>query len=64
MKDGADKAPRHATYIGDAVYAQYDVYGRVLLTTDSHEEKHAQNSIVLEPEVLHNLMQWLERTRK
>lgn len=47
------------SYIGDAVYAQYDRYNRLVLTTGSHREEEAENVIVLEPEVWNELLRYV-----
>lgn len=47
------------TYLGDGVYVR-SVRGDVLLTTGSHHEGEADNRIVLEPEVLHSLLTYLQ----
>jgi hypothetical protein len=49
------------TYLGDAVYAELDRYGDLVLTTEDGIQE--TNRIVLEPEVLLNLEQYLERER-
>jgi hypothetical protein len=48
---------RYKAYLGDAVYAEWDGHGRVVLTTEYAE--HATNTITLEPEVLDALQQCL-----
>jgi hypothetical protein len=45
------------TYVGDAVYADIDTAGRVVLTTENGIE--ATNTIVLEPEVLAVFLRWI-----
>lgn len=62
VSDDATKPPRSATYLGDAVYAQRDAFGNILLTTDNHDPRLAQNSIVLEPQVWEQLAAWVKRT--
>lgn len=47
------------TYLGDSVYAQIEHSGIVILTTNSHVRAHADNVIILEPEVLDRLTRWL-----
>ena len=47
-------------YLGDAVYASVDEFGRLILTTDSHLPADANNMIVLEPEVLAQLRAYLD----
>jgi hypothetical protein len=47
----------YKAYLGDAVYAEWDELGRVVLTTEYAE--HATNTITLVPEVLDALQQCL-----
>lgn len=48
----------NARYIGDAVYVQKtDMH--VILTTASHRLEEADNTIYLEDEVLHSMLDWL-----
>ena len=49
------------TYLGDAVYAVFDQYGDLVLTTE--DGRGATNTIVLEPEVLAALWLYVERTK-
>lgn len=42
-------------YLGDGVYAHVDDIGRLVLTTGHHEPNRADNTIVLEPEVMNSL---------
>lgn len=49
-------------YLGDSVYAKFDGFG-VVLTTDSHEDKDAGNRIVLEPEVVSELVAYIDRIK-
>jgi len=46
-------------YLGDAVYAELDSFGAVVLTTE--DGISTTNRIVLEEETLDALMQWIER---
>jgi hypothetical protein len=48
-------ADKKTTYIGDAVYAEWDGY-YVILLTDSHD--HPSNRILLEPEVFDRLIEF------
>ncbi len=48
-------------YLGDAVYADIDAYGALVLTTE--DGLRATNRIVLEPEVLAALEGYLKRAR-
>lgn len=48
-------------YIGDGVYAEFDKYNSVVLTTENGIE--VTNRIVLEPEVLAALLNWLQRVK-
>lgn len=52
------------SYIGDGVYVRVDDWGRIVLTTGHHDEAHADNVIVLEPEVLREFDRWRERNMK
>ena len=54
---GVEGEPLSKMYIGDAVYAQIDNLGRVVLTTE--DGYRATNTIVLEDEVLRALVAWL-----
>ena len=45
------------TYLGDAVYAEVDNWGRLVLTTE--DGIRATNRIVLEPEELRTLFEYL-----
>lgn len=47
------------TYLGDAVYVELSDYGEVILTVDDGIQ--VTNHIVLEPEVLNELIIWLNR---
>lgn len=47
------------TYLGDAVYAQWTEYGELELTTE--DGIRATNRIILEPEVLAELMRYVQR---
>lgn len=45
------------TYLGDSVYVDFDPSGGVVLTTwNGYGDS---NTIILEPEVLANLLQWI-----
>jgi hypothetical protein len=48
-------------YLGDAVYADCDELGRIVLTTENGIS--ATNTIVLEPEVYAALLAWVEKLR-
>ena len=48
----------HRVYLGDAVYAEEDEAGRVILTTENGEQ--TTNTIVLEPETLEALQAYLD----
>lgn len=48
-------------YLGDAVYAEFDEYDDLRLTTEDGER--ATNTIVLEPQVLHALYLYLAALR-
>jgi Holliday junction resolvase len=46
-------------YLGDAVYADWDEYGALILTTE--DGISVQNRIYLEPEVLDALARFIQR---
>lgn len=46
-------------YLGDGVYAEVDGIGRIVLTTE--DGISATNTIVLEPEVMTALLEYLKR---
>ena len=48
-------------YLGDSVYAEFDGHGIVLTTENG---LGASNTIVLEPEVLHALNNFVERIKQ
>jgi hypothetical protein len=48
-------------YLGDSVYAQLDGEGRLMLTTDSHLQAEAGNTIYLEPEIAEALYNYIDR---
>lgn len=48
-------------YLGDAVYADRDELGRIVLTTENGIS--TTNIIILEPEVYTALLVWVERLR-
>lgn len=45
------------TYLGDAVYAEADGYGGIMLTTE--DGVSTTNSIYLEPEVIASFSKWM-----
>lgn len=47
----------HKSYLGDSVYVDIDQYGGLILTTENG--LGATNSIVMEPEVIHKLADWI-----
>lgn len=53
---------KRKVYLGDAVYAQVDDIGRLVLTTE--DGIRATNTIVLEPEVLANLAAYIDEANK
>jgi hypothetical protein len=53
----ANTVPAHREYLGDAVYAQCDEIGRLVLTTE--DGYRATNTIVLEPTVIVALERYL-----
>ena len=50
------------TYLGDAVYAEIDVWGRLVLTTE--DGIRATNRIVLEGQVWRALVAYMERAQR
>jgi hypothetical protein len=52
---------KEPTYLGDGVYMSPCRDGGIMLTTGHHLETQADNVIYLEPSVLMNLIQILER---
>ena len=48
-----------ALYLGDGVYVQLNDFGDVILTTGTHIRAEADNTIVLEAEVLQMLIEYL-----
>jgi len=46
-------------YIGDSVYADFDQHGQLVLTTENGYGP--SNTIYLEPEVYHALLEYVER---
>jgi len=54
----------HARYIGDGVYADFDEYHRIVLTTGSHNLDEAENRIYLEPEVYRAMVEWFETIQR
>lgn len=53
---------RPKVYLGDAVYAEFDSYGALVLTTE--DGISVTNRIVLEPEVIASLLDYLKRARE
>jgi hypothetical protein len=45
------------TYLGDAVYATYDDY-HVILTTEHHDPKEANNIVYMDKDVIRKLVKW------
>lgn len=50
-------SPREKVYLGDGVYAVVDQYGCLVLTTENGV--YVTNTVVLEPEVLAKLGEYL-----
>ncbi len=50
----------HKAYLGDAVYAYFDGFS-IILTTENGVR--ADNTIVLEPDVVQSLIEFVERLR-
>jgi hypothetical protein len=46
------------TYLGDSVYAEYNSFGQIVLTTENGAEP--SNTIYLEPEVYTALKLWVD----
>ena len=52
-------------YLGDAVYAQVDDYKALVLTTGAHHDSDQYtDKIILEPEVIRALENYIEQQRK
>ena len=51
--------PRKKTYLGDSVYAEFDGFG-IVLTTNNGYPDDPRNRIVLEPEILSALNQFVK----
>jgi hypothetical protein len=58
---GREAVSSAKSYLGDAVYADVDEFGRIVLTTENGI--YATNTIVLEPEVYAALLVWVDRLR-
>lgn len=58
MKMGKWSSDKHRSYLGDAVYAEFDGYHVVLTTEDGYR---ATNRIYLEPQVLQALDRYVKR---
>jgi hypothetical protein len=54
---------KNTTYLGDAVYAEFDGYG-ISLRTQHHRPELCTNEIYLEPEVLQALNNFLASLQK
>jgi hypothetical protein len=52
----------HKSYLGDSVYVDIDQYGGLILTTENG--LGAPNSIVMEPEVIHKLSDWINQMQE
>ncbi len=50
-------------YLGDAVYASFDGH-HIVLTTDSHIQAEAGNTIFIEPQVLEGLFRFCEALKR
>ena len=57
---------KNAMYLGDGVYVSESVRydGNVYLTTGHHNPQSADNTVVMEPQVLEQFLKWIERRRK
>lgn len=51
----------HKEYLGDGAYVEFDGFGVILTTSDG---VRTTNEIFLEPEVLGNFEEWMQRLRK
>lgn len=49
------------TYLGDGVYVKLDEYGGIILTTGSHKEEEASNTIFLGPDEISMLLKYLKQ---
>ncbi len=56
------KPPNYKDYLGDAVYIQLDEINRIVLTTE--DGYSANNTIILEPEVISALLGYIEKTKE
>jgi len=50
------------TYLGDAVYAQFEC-GDLVLTTGSHQRSDSSNTIYLEPKIVDSLLKYIEHVK-
>lgn len=50
-------------YLGDSVYAEFDGFG-IVLTTENGGGREPSNCIVLEPEVYHALVGFVEKLKQ
>jgi hypothetical protein len=48
-------------YLGDGVYAAFNDFGQIVLTTGDHYPAKADNTIYLEPQVVRELIGFMER---
>lgn len=55
---------REKAYLGDSVYADIDHFGRIILTTENGLPTDPSNEIVLEPEVISALKNYISRHYK
>lgn len=46
-------------YLGDGAYVQFDEFGTLIITTNTHIIKEADNAIYLEPAEVQNLIKYL-----
>ena len=54
----------HKAYIGDSVYADFNDFGQLVLTTENGLPNDPSNTIFLEPEVYAELLAYVERIKK
>ena len=51
-------------YLGDSVYADFDQWGALILTTENGLPSDPSNRIILEPSVIANLDAYLAQRRR
>lgn len=48
-------------YLGDSVYAEFEINGRITLTTENGLPTDPSNTIFLEPEVINALIRFVDK---